>query len=140
MTDIQTRRNGSVDIESPVLEERRKPRRPVPGEPWTYVLNGVTRRVAVTIIIPARNEAPNLAALFESLPPVFEVILVDGNSVDGTIEVAQELMPELTVLRQTGRGKGNAMTASKADGGVFLPPPSAALVRKAGPPVSPSSR
>ena len=50
----------------------------------------MTRRVAVTIIIPARNEAPNLAALFESLPPVFEVILVDGNSVDGTIEVAQD--------------------------------------------------
>ncbi len=124
MTDTHMRRAGATDFRSPVREERRKPRRAGPGEPWTYVLNGVTRRVAVTIIIPARNEAPNLAALFASLPPVYEVILVDGNSVDGTIDVALQLMPDVRVLRQTGRGKGNAMieglAAANGDVAVFI--------------------
>lgn len=124
MTDTHMRRAGATDFRSPVREERRKPRRAAPGEPWTYVLNGVTRRVAVTIIIPARNEAPNLAALFASLPPVYEVILVDGNSVDGTIDVALQLMPDVRVLRQTGRGKGNAMieglAAANGDVAVFI--------------------
>ncbi len=115
MTDIETRRNGSSDFRSPVAIERRRPQRPRPGEPWTYVLNGVTRRVAVTVVVPARNEAPNLAALFASLPPVYEVILVDGHSVDGTIEVAQELHPDVRILRQTGRGKGNAMIEGLAE-------------------------
>jgi len=124
MTDTPTRRHGTSEFRSPVRTERRRPRRAVPGEPWTYVLNGVTRRVAVTIIVPARNEAANLAALFDSLPPVYEVILVDGDSVDGTIEVAQQLMPDVRILRQTGRGKGNAMieglAAARGDVAVFI--------------------
>ncbi len=124
MADTEIRRHGTGGFRSPVATERRRPRRPEPGEPWTYVLNGITHRVAVSIVVPARNEAPNLARLFDSLPPVYEVILVDGNSVDGTIEVAQQLMPEVRILRQTGRGKGNAMieglAAARGDIAVFI--------------------
>ncbi len=47
----------------------------------------------VTIVMPAKNEAANLREVLPLLPPVHEVILVDGNSVDGTVEVARELMP-----------------------------------------------
>jgi glycosyltransferase involved in cell wall biosynthesis len=35
--------------------------------------------------------------------------LVDGGSVDGTAEVARELLPTVDIVRQTRRGKGNAL-------------------------------
>lgn len=43
------------------------------------------------------------------LPLVHEVILVDGNSVDDTIATAQRVMPDIKVVRQTRKGKGNAL-------------------------------
>jgi hypothetical protein len=36
---------------------------------------------------------------------------VDGNSVDGSVEVAREVLPEIRVVRQTRKGKGNALAA-----------------------------
>jgi glycosyltransferase involved in cell wall biosynthesis len=48
-----------------------------------------------------------------------EVILVDGNSVDDTVEVARRLYPSVIVLNQTRTGKGNALAcgfaASRSD-------------------------
>jgi len=93
------------------FRERRQPRPAAHGEPWTYVLNGVPTRVTVSIIVPARNEAANLAELFDQLPPAYEVIVVDGGSVDGTAEVARRLLPSVRIVEQTGRGKGDAMRA-----------------------------
>jgi glycosyltransferase involved in cell wall biosynthesis len=43
------------------------------------------------------------------LPEVHEVILVDGNSVDGTADAARAVMPDIIVKQQTRRGKGNAL-------------------------------
>lgn len=63
----------------------------------------------VSVIIPAKNEAKNLREVLPRLPEVHEVILVDGDSVDGTVEVARQLMPDIRVVRQTRRGKGNAL-------------------------------
>jgi glycosyltransferase involved in cell wall biosynthesis len=63
----------------------------------------------ITVVIPARNEARNLELVLPELPPVHEVILVDGRSVDGTVEVAQSIMPSVKVVQQTRRGKGNAL-------------------------------
>lgn len=63
----------------------------------------------VTVVIPARNEARNLEIILPKLPPVYEVILVDGNSVDDTIETAKRLMPSIKVVQQTRKGKGNAL-------------------------------
>ncbi len=63
----------------------------------------------VSVVIPARNEARNLAEVLPQLPPVHEVILVDGHSTDGTVETAREVLPEVRVLQQTRRGKGNAL-------------------------------
>jgi hypothetical protein len=40
---------------------------------------------------------------------VHEIIVVDGHSVDGTIETAQRVLPWVKVITQTRRGKGNAM-------------------------------
>ncbi len=64
----------------------------------------------VSVVIPALNEAENLPHVLPYLPDwVDEVLLVDGGSKDNTIEVAQSLWPEIKVIRQTGRGKGNAL-------------------------------
>lgn len=67
--------------------------------------------VRVSVVIPTLNEADNLPHVFERMPrEVFEVILVDGNSTDGTIEVARKFWPNVTVITQSGQGKGNALT------------------------------
>jgi glycosyltransferase involved in cell wall biosynthesis len=42
---------------------------------------------------------------------VHEVILVDGHSTDGTVDVARELLPTIRIIHQDGLGKGNALQA-----------------------------
>jgi glycosyltransferase involved in cell wall biosynthesis len=70
----------------------------------------------VSVVIPARNEARNLPYVLEALPPsLHEVILVDGHSDDGTIEVAQRAWPGIKVVRQARRGKGNALASGFAE-------------------------
>ncbi len=67
--------------------------------------------VAVTVVIPTLNEAKNLPHVFERMPAgVSEVIVVDGNSTDDTIEVAKRLCPDVVIVHQTGKGKGDALT------------------------------
>jgi hypothetical protein len=69
----------------------------------------------VSVVIPARNEARNLPGVLAALPPgLHEVILVDGDSVDGTVEVARAARPDIRVVAQTRRGKGNAMACGFA--------------------------
>jgi glycosyltransferase involved in cell wall biosynthesis len=68
----------------------------------------------VSIVIPARNEALNLSAILPHLPEVHEVILVDGHSVDGTRDAARLARPDIKVLQQTRKGKGNALACGFA--------------------------
>jgi glycosyltransferase involved in cell wall biosynthesis len=64
----------------------------------------------VSVVVPTYNEAKNLPYVFSLLPEgLHEVILVDGRSVDGTVEVARSLRPDVRVIRQNRRGKGNAL-------------------------------
>jgi glycosyltransferase involved in cell wall biosynthesis len=70
------------------------------------------RKATVTVIIPALNEAENLPHILPHIPSwVHEVILVDGNSVDNTIEVAQRTLPGIRIIKQDARGKGAALRA-----------------------------
>jgi glycosyltransferase involved in cell wall biosynthesis len=70
---------------------------------------------AVSVVIPTLNEAENLPHVFARLPAgLHEVIVVDGNSTDGTEDVARSLRPDVKVVMQTGRGKGNALAAGFA--------------------------
>jgi glycosyltransferase involved in cell wall biosynthesis len=64
----------------------------------------------VSVVLPTLNEARNLPHVLARLPyEVFELILVDGHSSDGTVEVARALYPAVRVLQQPGRGKGDAL-------------------------------
>jgi len=47
--------------------------------------------------------------MIPDLPEITEVILVDGGSTDDTVKVAQELIPQIKVLYQNGKGKGDAL-------------------------------
>ncbi|MEJ7696109.1 MAG: glycosyltransferase family 2 protein [Candidatus Limnocylindrales bacterium] len=62
------------------------------------------------MVIPTLNEADNLTHVLPRLPDFLsEVIIVDGESTDGTVEVARRLRPDVRVVRQIGRGKGTAL-------------------------------
>ncbi|HVW20857.1 MAG TPA: glycosyltransferase [Opitutaceae bacterium] len=76
-----------------------------------------SRPATVSVVIPARNEAGNIQAAVERTPEMgggTEIIFVEGHSRDATwaeIEKAQREFPErrIKILRQTGKGKGNAV-------------------------------
>ena len=69
----------------------------------------------VSVVIPAKNEARNLPHVLSALPDVLhEVILVDGNSTDGTADVALECRPDIIVIGQNRKGKGNALACGFA--------------------------
>jgi glycosyltransferase involved in cell wall biosynthesis len=69
----------------------------------------------VSVVVPTLNEAANLPHVFARLPEdVYEVILVDGFSTDDTIDVARRLRPDVRVVLQDRRGKGNALACGFA--------------------------
>ena len=68
-----------------------------------------TARPTVTVVIPTRNEARNLPYVAERMPAVDQIVVVDGNSMDNTVDVARQLWPEALIVNQTRHGKGNAL-------------------------------
>ena len=76
----------------------------------------------VSVIIPARNEAGNIPAIFARMPELgrqTEMIFVEGHSKDDTFAVIAQQMerhPErdCKLVRQTGVGKGDAVRSGFA--------------------------
>lgn len=67
------------------LVARARPAETAPAHP--------RRDVSVTVVIPTRNEAENIAALVERVPDLgthTELLFVDGDSTDGTVERIHE--------------------------------------------------
>jgi glycosyltransferase involved in cell wall biosynthesis len=86
-------------------------------------INGRPLNPKVSVVIPALNEAENLRVVLPTLADdLHEVLLVDGASVDGTVDVARRLYPRIRIVRQTGRGKGEALRAGfvKATGDIVV--------------------
>lgn len=66
----------------------------------------------VSVVIPAKNEARNIGWVLERIPAdVDEVILVDGRSTDGTVEVARRIRGDIIVVNDERPGKGAALRA-----------------------------
>jgi len=84
----------------------------------------------VSVIVPARNEAGNISAIFERLPQIgheTELIFVEGHSKDDTYAVIEQEMkrhPERKnkLFRQEGIGKANAVQLGfeKASGDILM--------------------
>jgi SAM-dependent methyltransferase len=72
---------------------------------------------SVSVVIPARNEAGNIAAIFEHIPCMgreMELIFVEGHSRDDTYAVIEKTLREHParrgkLLKQTGVGKADAV-------------------------------
>lgn len=95
---------------------------------------------SVSVIIPARNEAGNIEAAIRRTPLMgshTEIIFIEGGSKDNTWEVINQmpaLFPDrdIKILKQTGKGKGNAVREAFAaakgdilmilDGDLTMPP------------------
>jgi len=78
-------------------------------------LEAVRPEPTISVVIPAKNEALNLPHVFEALPRgQYELILVDGSSTDDTVQVAQRLRPDVMIIGQTRKGKGNALACGFA--------------------------
>lgn len=86
------------------------------GESGTDQLETPIAMPAVTVVIPTFNEERNLPHVLPRLPAlVSEVIVVDGHSRDRTVEVAREHRPDVRIVYQSGRGKGNALACGFAE-------------------------
>jgi SAM-dependent methyltransferase len=89
------------------------------------------RRASVSVIVPTRNEAGNVAAALARTPVMgsgTELIFVEGHSTDDTWETIQREIArysgplKLSAYQQTGKGKGDAVRLgfSKATGDILM--------------------
>lgn len=84
----------------------------------------------VTVVVPARNEAGNISAIFDRVPDMgggTELIFVEGNSTDDTWdtivrEMDRRQRPNTKRFRQPGKGKGDAVRTgfAQASGGLLM--------------------
>jgi SAM-dependent methyltransferase len=90
-----------------------------------------TKKVSVSVIVPTRNEAGNVAAAIARTPAMgsrTELIFVEGGSTDGTWETIDAAIKnyrgplEISAYRQQGKGKGDAVRLgfSKATGDILM--------------------
>jgi glycosyltransferase involved in cell wall biosynthesis len=78
-------------------------------------MSATAGRATISVVIPALNEAANLPHVLTRLPTTIdEVILVDGHSIDDTVGVARMVRPDVRIVVQDGRGKGNALACGFA--------------------------
>ena len=78
---------------------------------------------SVSVIVPTRNEAGNIAKVFERMPEMgsaTELIFIEGHSTDGTYkaiesEIRKNPRRRCKLLRQPGDGKGDAMRLGFAE-------------------------
>jgi glycosyltransferase involved in cell wall biosynthesis len=69
----------------------------------------------ITVVMPTLNEAANLPHVLTRMPDIVdEIVLVDGHSIDDTVAVARSIRPEIRVVFQDRRGKGNALACGFA--------------------------
>jgi glycosyltransferase involved in cell wall biosynthesis len=69
----------------------------------------------VSAVVPALNEERNIGWVLTRLPAyVDEVLVVDGRSVDDTVEVARRVRPDVRIVKEMTPGKGAALRAGFA--------------------------
>jgi glycosyltransferase involved in cell wall biosynthesis len=77
--------------------------------------SAIRSKASISVVIPTLDEAANLPHVLARIPAIVdEVVLVDGHSKDGTIDVARTIRPDVRVVLQDGCGKGNALACGFA--------------------------
>jgi ubiquinone/menaquinone biosynthesis C-methylase UbiE len=79
----------------------------------------------VTVLVPARNEAGNIQNIFNRVPEMgggTELLFVEGHSKDNTYEAIEKTIKNNSkknakLIRQTGKGKGDAVRLGFANAG-----------------------
>ena len=76
----------------------------------------------VSVVIPALNEAENIAAVVRELPwdMICECIVVDNGSTDATVAEAQAAGAHVVVISQRGYGRACAAGAAAANGDILV--------------------
>jgi len=103
----------NVVVARPLAERRQLPERPT-----------------VSVIVPARNEAGNIARIFREVPEMgggTEIVFVEGHSRDDTYDVIAAAIRDrpgggCSLYRQQGKGKGDAVRLGfeKAKGDILM--------------------
>src|SRR3972149_5725456 len=73
----------------------------------------------LSVVIPAWNEARNLATSPEALPERPEVVVADGGSVDGTVAITRRSGPRVLACEQ-GRARQMNRGARETQGDPLL--------------------
>jgi glycosyltransferase involved in cell wall biosynthesis len=76
----------------------------------------------ISIVVPALDAVTNVYFVLRQLPDADEVILVDGGSVDGTIDAARQARPDVRVLHRPGVSRAAALAEgfARASGDVIV--------------------
>ena len=82
------------------------------GRGWPIRRGDLEVVLRISVVIPCVDEALNLPSVLSQMPSkVGEVILVDGWSTDGTVEISRDIRPDVIVVQQDRTGKGDALKA-----------------------------
>ncbi|MFC9972218.1 glycosyltransferase family 2 protein [Spirillospora sp. NPDC127200] len=104
---------SSPDSSVRVTGAKRAASLPRPGN--LLNVSGHARRwPTVTAVIPTLNEAANLRWLMPRLSAVDEIVIVDGESTDGTVQTVLSVRPDAKIIVEPPTGKGSAMRTGMA--------------------------
>lgn len=107
--------SGTSDAHSGTSDAGGLAEAPGPARPRRFARKEEADPPRLSVVVPTLNEAANLPHVFAELPPgLFEIIVVDGFSTDDTVEVARRLRPDVRIIMQERRGKGNALACGFA--------------------------
>jgi hypothetical protein len=93
-----------------------------PHRPAPHALAPLTDRPRVAAVVPVLDEAETLPAVLAALPPdlVDAVVVVDGGSRDGTVELALATGAHVVVEGRRGYGRACAAGAAATDADVVV--------------------
>jgi dolichol-phosphate mannosyltransferase len=101
--EVDQEQNGQIGNELEAQPDSARPRIKIPKR-----TEPLDPRGWVSLAIPARNEERCIAEVIEkSIPYVDEILVVDGHSVDRTVEIAESY--GCRVVKDNKRGKGEAI-------------------------------
>lgn len=97
------------------VERRRGDRRNGERRVVDEEVSSLPKRPTVSLVIPTRNEARNVADVLQRLPDmVDEVVLVDARSADVTKLMARSTRHDIRIIDEPAAGKGSALRAGLA--------------------------